>query len=78
MSERTVRDFAADVSLALFSAAAIAMVGLGYPVQAGIYGLLSELPYAYFAWKLRSWALWGLIIWWSAWWGKILIYGTVD
>ncbi len=73
MNGKAAIDFAANVSLALFGAAGIMLVSLGYFKEAGICGLLSEPAYAYFSWKSRSWALALLTVWWTGWWGYMLV-----
>ena len=65
-------DTAANASLFTFNAASIALVGLDYPLAAGVAGLLSEPAFAYMAWKAKSWALWVLTAWWTGWWGWLI------
>ena len=61
-------DRAMNIVLFMSSGASIFLVALGVPFWGAVCGLLSEPPFFYFSWKSKSWALFVLTIWWSAWW----------
>jgi len=73
--DRRVLDFGMNATMLGFNAAAIMMIGMGDPVWGGILGLLSEPGYAYFSWKSRSWGLMALTVWYTWWYGKMVLGG---